>query len=326
MLRAMAFQDPVPSAAPTVLDVLIIGGGFAGLSAALYTARGLKRGAVITSGPSRNAPSPHAGGVFSRDRQSPDVILAAALDDLQPYNFPVIEARVEALSGQDGAFTAVLEGGQSVQARKVILATGVEDVLPEQPEGLRDLWGRDVHHCPYCYGWELRGGQIAVLMPGLQGQSAVENVLYHQKITQDVLVCTDGPAILTEEERALLTYRGVTVLEAPLARVEARAGGGVRLHFRDGQVLERDVLYAHGERRVRGELAEALGCEVTAAGITVNAQQMTTVPGVYACGDVTKGNQVAFAVASGAKAAMQAAFSIFYDDLKRDREALTATP
>ena len=308
-------EEPGVHAPPALLDVLIVGGGFAGLSAALYTARGLKRGVLVTSGSSRNAPSPHAGGVFAHDRQSPAVILAEARDDLRPYDFPVIEAEVTALTGHGDHFTAILSDGQEVRARKVILATGVRDVLPETPAGLREQWGRGVHHCPYCYGWELRGGQIAVYLPGLRGLSGVQRVLYHQKITLDVLVCTDRVADLTAEHRAVLSAQGVTLIEEPLVRVDGRADGGVTLTFESGLTLDRDGLYAHGGRALRAELAQALGCEVTPAGITVDAQQMTTVPGVYACGDVTTGNQIAFAVAGGAMAAMQAANAIFYDTL-----------
>lgn len=308
-------EDPTTHPATDLLDVLIVGGGFAGLSAALYTARGLKRGLLITRGPSRSAPSPHAGGVFAHDRQSPAAILAAARDDLHPYDFPMLEAEVTALTGQNGNFTATLSTGETVRARKVILATGVRDVLPETPAGLREQWGRGVHHCPYCYGWELRGGQIALYMPGLSGLSGVQTVLYHQKITRDVLVCTDRPADLSEEHRALLHERGVTLIEESLIRVDGRDGGGVMLTFESGLTLNRDVLYAHGQRELRAALAEQIGCEIAQNGITVDAQQMTTVPGVYACGDVTKGNQIAFAVAGGAMAAMQAAHAIFYDTL-----------
>ncbi|MBX8465727.1 NAD(P)/FAD-dependent oxidoreductase [Deinococcus sp. RIT780] len=299
----------------SLLDVLIVGGGFAGLSAALYTARGMKSGILISSGPSRNAPSPHAGGVFSRDRRPPEEILAAARDDLRPYDFPVMEAEVTAISGGNGDFTATLSTGETVRARKVILATGVRDVLPGTPAGLREQWGRGVHHCPYCYGWELRGGQVAVHLPGLSGVGGVQSGLYPQKLTRDVLVCADGAADLTPAHRALLLEHGVTLIEEPLVRVDGRAGGGVTLTFQSGLTVDRDVLYAHGRRELRAELAEALGCEVTTSGITVDAQQMTTVPGVYACGDVTKGNQIAFAVAGGAMAAMQAAYAIFYDTL-----------
>ena len=319
--------DPGPSESADVplLDVLIVGGGFGGLIVALYTARGLKRGVLVTSGASRNAPSPHAGGVFSRDRQSPVQILAAARDDLRPYDFPVIQAEVTGITGADGNFMATLSDGRVLKARKVILATGVRDVLPETPAGLREQWGRGVHHCPYCYGWELRGGQIALHLPGLSGLGGVQTVLYHQKITHDVLVCTDRPADLTDEHRALLHERGVTLIEEALIRVEGRVGGGVTLSFESGLTLDRDVLYAHGQRVLRAELAEMLGCEVTPGGITVDQNQRTTIPGVYACGDVTTGNQIAFAVATGAMAAMQAAYALFYDMLPDGaRVAVTA--
>lgn len=286
---------PVSLDALPLFDVLLVGGGFSGLRAALYTARGMKSGVLVSDGLSRTAPSPHAGGVFSRDRRPPGEILAAARDDLRPYDFPVLVAEVTAISGGNGDSTATLSNGQTLRTRKVILATGMRDVLPDIPARLQAQWGLGVHHCPYCYGWELRGGQVAVHLPGLSGVSGVQSVLYHQKLTRDVLMCADREVDLTPEQRDLLLERGVT------------------LTFASGRMVDRDVLYAHGRRDLRADLAEALGYEVTASGITVDAQQMTTVPGVYACGDVTKGNQIAFA--GGAIAAMQAAYAIFYDTL-----------
>ncbi|WP_040379756.1 NAD(P)/FAD-dependent oxidoreductase [Deinococcus aquatilis] len=296
------------------LDVLIIGGGFAGLSAALYSARGMKRGVVVTAGPSRNAPSRQAHGVFTQDGEDPVHLLQVARDQLRPYDFPVLEAGVIRVAGENGAFIATLADGQTVQARKIILATGVRDLLPDEPTGLREEWGKGVHHCAYCYGWEIRDGPTAFYQAALGGTSGVQSILYHQKISRDILVCSDRSLDFTPEQRELLETRGAHLMDAPLVRVDGREGG-VRLTFQDGTVADRAVLYAHGERRGQVELAVQLGCEVTPSGIQVDAQQMTTIPGVYAAGDVTSGNQIAFAVAGGARAAMFAASALFYDDL-----------
>lgn len=292
-------------------DVLIVGGGFAGLSAALYTARGMKRGILCGTGPSRNVAAPHTHGFLAQDGADPAQLLQTARDQLAPYDFPVLDVHVERIVGENGDFTAQLANGDTLKARKIILATGVQDILPAIP-GFQEEWGRTVHHCPYCYGWEVRGGRIAVYLPGLNNP---QSALYYQKITRDVLVCTGGPANLTDEQRALLEACGVTLVEEPLSRVDGLGGDGLTLTFGSGLVHARDVLYAHGERKVNATLAEHLGCHVSSAGITVDEQQMTTVAGVYACGDSAKGNQVIYAAASGATAAMQAAYAIFYDTL-----------
>ncbi|GGR17527.1 NAD(P)/FAD-dependent oxidoreductase [Deinococcus ruber] len=297
----------------TQYDVLIIGGGFAGLSAALYTARGMKRALVCSAGPSRNAPSLHTHGVLTRGGTPPTEFLAMAQVELDRYDVPRRNSRVVQLTGENNAFMATLENGDTVQARKIILATGVRDVLPENIPGLREEWGRGVHHCPYCYGWEVQGGPIALYQPGLNADH-VQTLLYHQKISSDLLVCSDTTPDLSAVHRQLLHDRGITLLDAPLVEVKGTASG-VRLIFADGMTSERSVLYAHGERVLQADLAQQLGCEFTAASITVDAQQATSVPGVYAAGDVSSGNQVIFALASGAKAAMYVGYALFDDDL-----------
>ena len=133
-------------------DVLIIGGGFAGLSAALYTARGMRRGVLCTAGPSRNAAGQHTHGFLTQDGANPADVLRTARAQLAQYELPIIEVEVVQVMGQNNAFTAHLADGRTLQARKLILATGVHDILPDIP-GLQVEWGRGVQHCPYCYGW-----------------------------------------------------------------------------------------------------------------------------------------------------------------------------
>ncbi|ULH18035.1 NAD(P)/FAD-dependent oxidoreductase (plasmid) [Deinococcus sp. KNUC1210] len=300
-------------------DVLIIGGGFAGLSAALYTARGMKRAFVCSAGPSRNAPSLSTHGVLTRDGTPPAEFLQTAHAELDHYDVPRLNGRVVQLTGQNNAFIATLENGETVQARKIILATGVRDVLPDTIPGLREEWGRGVHHCPYCYGWEVQGGPIALYQPGLNA-SHIQSVLYHQKISPNLLVCSDTAPDLSAAQRQLLKARHIEVIDEPLVEVES-TGPGVRLTYADGNWTEHWALYAHSERVLNADLAVQLGCEATAASITVNAKQETTVPGVYAAGDVSSGNQVIFALASGASAAMYAGYTLFDDDLPADARA-----
>lgn len=248
-------------------DILIIGGGFAGFSAALYTARGMRRGILCTAGPSRNAVASHTHGFLGHDGANPTQLLQTARDQLAPYNFPVIESKVIELTGEDNAFIARLENGQTIQARKIILATGVQDILPPIP-GLQEEWGRGVQHCPYCYGWEVRDQPLALYQPGLTGPDGIWNILYHQKLSRDLLVCGNGPQGFTQEQRQQLQGVGVTLIDSALERVEGTSDG-IRLYFADGTSVERTVLYTHGERKLNAELAMSLGCEMTATGITV---------------------------------------------------------
>lgn len=296
------------------IDILIVGGGFAGLSAALYTARGMRKGVLCTAGQSRNAVAPHTHGFLTQDGSNPAQVLQTARNQLAPYDFPIIDAEVTQITGTNGAFTAQLFDGQTIQSRKVILTTGVQDILPNIP-GFQEAWGRTVHHCSYCYGWEVRGQQIATYQTNLSGVEGLQTILYFQKLTRDVLVCSDGSLDFTMRERQLLQDRGITLIDSPLHHIEEQAEG-INLHFLDGTSAHRAVLYAHGERRLRAGLAEALGCTLTEAGIKIDpVKQLTSVPGVYAAGDVSGSNQVVFATASGARAAMQATNTLFYEDL-----------
>lgn len=295
-------------------DILIIGGGFAGLSAALYTARGMRRGVLCTAGPSRNAAAQHTHGFLTQDGTNPAELLQIARAQLAQYELPIVEAEVTQIMGENNAFTAHLADGRTIQARKLILATGVQDILPPIP-GLQEEWGRGVQHCPYCYGWEVRDQPLALYQPGLMGPDGLWTILYHQKLSRDLLVCGTGPHDFTAEQREQLQGVGVTLVDSALERVEG-IPEGVRLHFADGTSAERAVLYTHGERKLNAALAETLGCKIESGGIVVTPNnQKTSVDGVFAAGDVSTGNQVAFAVAGGARAAMFAAFEILSENM-----------
>ena len=296
-------------------DILIVGGGFAGLSAALYTARGMKRGILCGAGPSRNVAAAHTHGFLGHDGANPAHLLQTARDQLAPYDFPLREVHVDRITGENNHFTAHLADGTTLQARKIILATGVWDDLPKIP-GLQEEWGRSVQHCAYCYGWEVQGQPLALYHEAFEGTEGMKSILYYQKLSRDILVCSDGNLSFTPEQRAFLEERGITLVDSRLERVEG-IPTGIRLYFADGTSVERTTLYTHGERKLHSELAQALGCTLSegGTGIQVEASQATSIPGVYAAGDVSSGNQVAFAVAGGARAAMYAAGSLFYDDL-----------
>ena len=297
----------------TVSDVLVVGGGFAGLSAALYLARGFKRVAVSEGGPPRNAPAHASHGLLTRDGENPLELLRTAQRQLDAYGVPRLPSEVTSITGRDGAFTATLSDGTNVRARKILLATGVRDVFPDIP-GLKELWGASVHHCPYCYGWEIRGEPIAVYLPT---PMAFLGAFYFGKVSEHLVLCTDGLAPLTDQQREYLQARGVRLIESPLREVEDLPSGGLRLHFQNGVTEERTALYFVPPRVQRSDLAQKLGCEVKEQVVTVNEQYMTTVPGVYAAGDMTAGDGhlVVNALASGAKAALMLNMALLEESL-----------
>lgn len=293
-------------------DVVVVGAGTAGLSAALVLGRSGRKVLVLDGGEPRNAPSDASHGFFTRDGIHPGELLRIGREQLGAY--PGVEyraGRATDASGADGTFEVALEDGEVVSARKLVLATGVLDELPERP-GFRELWGKGVYHCPYCHGWEVRDKPLAVLAhPG----AAFERVALIRAWSRDLSLLTDGEGGLSEDDRKKLDALSVPVYEEKISRLEgdpARPGGGLeRIVFEDGSALEREGMFYVPPQHQRSGLAGTLGCEITTPVPTVEfvkADPMTretTVAGVYAVGDTVAGpgQSVVLASASGAAAA-----------------------
>ncbi|WP_400193012.1 NAD(P)/FAD-dependent oxidoreductase [Hymenobacter sp. B81] len=291
---------------PTDYDVVIVGGGAAGLSAALVLGRCRRRVLLCSSGAPRNAPAPAMHAFLSRDGTPPQELLRIGREQLQPYaTVELREACVQAARRDPatGTFALDLDSGATVSARKVILATGVVDVLPPVP-GMRELWGRGVLHCPYCHGFEVCEQPLAVYG---RGKAVAGFALLLSRWSKDVVVCTDGPAGLTEHARRRLRRHGIAVYEQKLTRLVGRRNGQINyLEFADGEKLPRYALFVHPDQQPRSDLADQLGCRrLTRGAVWVDKRTMTTVPGVYAAGDATPAaQQVLVAAAEGAQAAI----------------------
>lgn len=295
--------------AETALDVVIVGGGPAGLSAALVLGRSRRRVLILDAGEPRNAPSAAAHGFFSRDGVKPEELLRIGREQLRPYeSVEYREARVVSVRGSDGAFEVVLENGESLSARKLLLASGVSDELPETP-GFREFWGRGIVHCPYCHGWEMRDRPLAVLN---SGEMAAEHAAMVRNWSPDLVLLTDGSPGPDEEGRRRLCALGVLVEEKKISHLEGDAENRT-LHqvvFEDGSSLDREAIFYGPPQRQGAGLAEMLGCEIESVGpapAVVKSDPLTretTVPGVYVAGDAGSPVQsVIFAAASGANAA-----------------------
>lgn len=293
-------------------DAVIVGAGTAGLSAALVLGRSGRRVLVLDGGEPRNAPAEASHGFFTRDGIHPGEMLGIGREQLEPY--PSVEyraGRATEASGVDGTFEVILENGEVVTARKLMLATGVADVLPERP-GFRELWGKGVYHCPYCHGWEVRYKPLAVLA---SPEAAFERVALIRNWSRDIVLLTDGESGLSAEDRDKLDTLSVPVYEERISHLEGdptRQDDGLkRVVFESGATLEREGLFYVPLQRQRSGLAYNLGCEITAPVPTVElvkANPMTretTVSGVYSVGDTVAGpgQSVVVASASGAGAA-----------------------
>lgn len=290
-------------------EVVVVGAGCAGLSAALVLGRSRRHTLVLDGGEPRNAPSSAAHGFFTRDGASPRELLEIGREQLTPY--PNVECRAERAtdaSGSDGDFELDLEGGGTVRARKIVLATGVTDELPDRP-GFRELWGRGVYPCPYCDGWEVRDRPLAVMA---EGDGIAERAVLIRQWSADLVALTDG-APLGDDARTKLVTLGVPVYEGRISGLEGRSDGpeGLsRVDFEDGASIERDGLFYVPPQRQRSDLAEALGCEIGPMGPAAEmvksdpVTKETSVRGVYAAGDTSfPMAQISLAVASGNAAA-----------------------
>jgi thioredoxin reductase len=262
-------------------EVAIIGGGAAGLSAALVLGRARRRVAVIDAGTPRNAPAAHMQGFLSRDGTPPAELLRAARAEVARYGVEVLDDRVvDAAPG----FALRLDGGRTLQARQVLLATGAADVLPDVA-GARERWGRDLLHCPYCHGWEVRDRAIGVLGTG---PGSVEHAHLLRQWSDDVMLFTHAAAV-TRDERGTLAARGIAILDGTAERLVIADDRLRGVLLSDGRVIARDALFIRPALRAHAESpAAALGCELLPDGLVrTDAAGRTSVPGVWAAGNAT---------------------------------------
>jgi thioredoxin reductase len=307
-----------------VYDVIIVGGGPAGLSAALVLGRCRRRVLLCDGGSYRNDASPQMHGFLSRDGVSPETLRRIGREQLAPYRVD-IRTVVVTDARRDGArFEATLAGGEKVHGRKLILATGVRDELPDIP-GLTELYGTSVHHCPYCDGWEERDEPIAVYG---QGESGVKLALSVRTWSADIVLCTNGAASLPGDQAARLARCGIPVREAPIERLEGKDGRLTRIVFGGGGSIERSALFLTAEQVQRSNLARKLGCVVSPEkGVLADGKcEETHVKGVFVAGDASKDRLLAIVAASeGAKAAFGVNCELQEEEEEQEEQEVTVS-
>ena len=291
-------------------EVVIVGGGPAGLSAALVLGRARRRVLVCDVGEPRNAPSPAAHSFFTRDGAPPAELLRVGREQLRPYDTVELrDARVIAAGPNRGGvpgFGVTPDGGRRVSCRHLILATGLVDDLPAIP-GLRELWGTSVLHCPYCHGWEARDEPFGLLGNGAEAVHFAKILLGWSR---DLVVCTNGPADLSPEDRAWMKANGVAVRDERVAALEADAAGRLEaVTFDRGEPLPRRALFVRAPLRQRSPLPQMLGCTFLQDPpykglVRVDETGYAGVEGLYVVGDASRGfAQISTAVYEGAAAA-----------------------
>ncbi len=287
-------------------DVVVVGGGAAGLSGALMLARSRRSVVVIDAGAPRNAPAAGVHGLLARDGIAPAELLERGRAEVRGYGGQVAAGQVSTAKHDGDGFAVTLADGQVVRARRLLAATGLADELPDVP-GLRGRWGRDVVHCPYCHGWEVRDQAIGVLA---SGPAAVHQALLFRQLSPDVVLFSHTMPPPDGEDARWLAARGVRVVPGEAASLEITGDRLTGMRLRDGTVVARQVLAVAPRMVARAGFLAALGLEPTAHPLGVgefiaaDATGLTAVPGIWVAGNVTDlAAQVGGAAAAGAVAA-----------------------
>ena len=296
-----------------IYDVIIVGGSYAGMAAALQLVRARRSVAVLDAGQRRNRFATTAHGVLGQDGRAPSAIADDAKGQLLRY--PTLTWRdVRAVSAEKTAdhFTVQTAQGEILTASRLIVATGVIDELPEIA-GLAERWGQSVFHCPYCHGYELDQGPLGVLATGA---ASMHQALLIPEWGQTTFF-TNGVCAPDNDQLKQLHARGVTI-ESEL--VTAISGERAAINLRDGRVIELAGLFIASRVKAASPLAEQLGCEFAEGPlgpyIKTDATQNTSVAGVFACGDAARiAGNVTFAIADGALAGMAAHGSLILGEL-----------
>ncbi|ACU63052.1 NAD(P)/FAD-dependent oxidoreductase [Chitinophaga pinensis] len=290
-------------------DVIIIGGSYAGLAAAMALGRALKNVMIIDSGLPCNRQTPYSHNFLTQDGQTPANISAIARQQVAQY--PTVQflndLATDAVQTGTG-FNIRVASGDSFQAHKLIFATGIRDILPDI-NGLSDCWGISVLHCPFCHGYEVREAKTGVLGDGDYG---LEFSRLIRNWTTDLTLFTNGSATLTPEQYALLQQQHIPVVEKRIRELVQENGYIRHIVFEDGTTAPLTALYTHAPFEQHCPLPEKLGCACTTEGylITDHTQQ-TTIPGVFACGDnTTRLRTIANAVSMGTAAGIAVTKSI----------------
>ncbi|MEV0741716.1 NAD(P)/FAD-dependent oxidoreductase [Streptomyces sp. NPDC050549] len=286
-------------------EVVVIGGGPAGLSAALVLGRSRRRTLVVDAGEPRNAPAAHMQGYLTRDGMSPAEFLALGREEIARYGVELVRDRVVDVTGVTSGFAVTLAGGETVHARRLVIATGLKDELPAVP-GVAERFGRDVIHCPYCHGWEVRDQAFGVLATA---PMSVHQALMVSQWSKDVTLFLHAVAEseLTDDDLRRLAAAGVAVVPGEVAglTVEDDRLTGVRLT--DGTTHPREAVFVGPRAIPQTGLLEKLGAEMQetpfGAYPVVDPTGQTTVPGVWAVGNAMGfGEQVVNAASAGYRA------------------------
>ena len=302
------------------VDVVVIGGGAAGLSGALVLARARRSVVVIDAGQPRNAPAAGVHGFLTREGTPPAELLATGRAEVEGYGGRIVRGEVTTARRTEEGFELVLADGSSIRARRLLVATGLVDELPEVP-GVRELWGGDVVHCPYCHGWEIRDRAVGVLGTGAM---SVHQALLFRQWTPDLVYFTHQAPEPTSEQAEQLAARGIRVVTDPVTELVVERGRLVGVRLADGSAVRRDAVAVATRMIARSGVLADLG--LSPAEFPMNMGEfvgadptgLTAVPGVWVAGNVTELHaQVITAAAAGVRVGAQINADLVEEDTRR---------
>lgn len=286
-------------------DVIIVGGSYAGLSAAMALGRALRKVLIIDGGRPANRFTPYSHNFITHDGRRPDEIATLARQQVAKYSsVKQVEGFVVSAEKFDHEFIVGLDTGTQFASTKLIFATGIVDLMPNIP-GFADCWGKSVLHCPYCHGYEVRNTRTGILG---NGDYAFEFGSLISNWTRELVIFTNGTATLNAGQKATLDQNHIPVIEHRIQALHHDQGYLKSISFENGHSTTVSTIYARPEFKQHSNLPAQLGCELTPEGyIKIDSSHRTTVPGVYACGDnVTRLRTVSNAIAMGTVAGMMA--------------------
>ncbi len=285
----------------TSFDVIIVGGSYAGLSAAMALGRSLRKVLIIDSGQPCNIQTPHSHNLLTQDGVEPKVLAKQAKNQVLKYD-TVKFLNGKAISGYktENLFSIQTEQGEIFQSKKLLFATGVKDILPDI-KGLKECWGISVLHCPYCHGYEVKNTKIGLLGNGELGFELSRLI---NNWTKNLILFTNGISTLTDEQKNKLLNHKIRIIENEISHIEHKNGQIQNIVFKNGDIEALNAMFVRSTFRQHCEIPMTIGCELNEQGyIKVDDFQRTSIKGVYAAGDnTTMYRAVSAAIYAGNKA------------------------
>lgn len=268
---------------PDLFDVIIIGGSYAGLSAAMTLGRSLRNVLVIDNGKPCNEQTPHSQNFLTQDGKTPKEISALAKTQVEKYDtIKFYDGKAVSAQKTDFGFEITNENGEKLDSKKLIVATGIRDEVPNI-KGFKESWGISLIHCPYCHGYEYKGKKTGIIA---NGDKAVHISSLVKNLTEDVTIFTRGKANFTSEQLEKLKNNQIEIIETEISELKNENGYVKSLVFDYGKEIDFEVVYGAFPFTQHSDIAESLGCEMTEMGhIKIDQFQKTNVVGLFACGD-----------------------------------------